>query len=214
MPSCVWFFATPWTAGHQVSLFATISQSLPKFMSIALVMSSTHLILWHPLLLPSIFPSIRDFSNELALCIRWLKYWSFSFTINPSNSYSGLISLKIYLFDPLSVQETFMSLLQNHSLKTSILWHSAFFVVQVSQLYVTTEKTIVLTMRTSLGKAMSLLFKTLPRFVIAFLPRNNYFLISWLQWPFRVILEPKKRKSVTTSTFSPSICLYIENLRY
>ena len=130
--SHVRLFATPWTTACQGSLFLTITQSLPKFMSIASVMPSSHLILWHPLfLLPSIFPGIRDFSNESAVSIRWPKYWSFSFSTSPSNKYSGLISLKINWFD-LPFQEIFRSLLQHHSSKASILWHSAFFMVQLS----------------------------------------------------------------------------------
>ena len=186
-------------------LSLTISWRLPKFMSIALVMPSSHLILWCPLfLLPSVFPSIRDFSNEPAVCIRWPKYWSFS--ISPSNEYSRLISLKIYLFDLLAVQGTLRSLLQHHSSKASILWCSAFFTVQLSQPYVTTGKTIGLIVWTFVGRIMSLLFNTLSKFVIAFLPRNNCLLISWLQSPSTVILEPKKRKSVITSRFFPSIC--------
>ena len=134
------------------------------------------------------------------------KYWSFSFSISPSNEYSGLISLKIDLFDLLVIQGTFRSLLQHHSLKASILWHSAFLMVQLSQPYVTTAKITALTICTFVGRVMSLLFNTLSRFVIAFLPRSNSFLISWLQSLSAVILEPKKRKSVTISTFYPSIC--------
>ena len=141
--SRVWLFVTPWTLAHRASLSLTISQSLLKFMFIALVKPSSHLILWHPfLLLPSIFPSVRDFSNESIVCIRWPKYWSFSFSISPSSEYSGLISLKIDWFDVLAVQGTFRSLFQHHSLKASILQPSAFFVVQLSQLYMTTGKTI------------------------------------------------------------------------
>ena len=137
----VWLFATPWTAAHQASLSVTNSQSLPKLMSIESVMPSNHLILCHPLLLlPSIFPSSRVFSNESALCIRWSKYWSFSFNINPSNEYSELISFKMDWFDLLVVQGTFKSLPQHHSLKASILQHSAFFIVQLSHPYMTLEK--------------------------------------------------------------------------
>ena len=134
-PSRVWLFAIPWTAAYQASLSLTISWSLPKFMSIALVMPSSHLILWCPVpLLPSIFPSIRVFSNEPAVS-KWPKYWSFSFNISPSNEYSGLISLKIDWFDLLAVQGTLRRLLQHHSLKASILWHSAFFTVQLSHIH-------------------------------------------------------------------------------
>ena len=136
-PSHVWLFATPWTAAHQASLSLTISQSLLKFMSIAMVMSSSHLIFWCPLLLPSVFLSIRDFSNEWAVYIRWPKHWSFSFSISPSKECSGLISLKIDWFDLLVVQGTLRTLLQHQSSKASILWCSAFFTVQVSQPYVT-----------------------------------------------------------------------------
>ena len=140
--SHVQLFAIPWTAACQASLSFTIPRSLPKFMSIALVMPPSHLILWCPLLLlPSVFPSIRDFSNESAVRIRWPKYWSFSINISPSNKYSGLISLRIDWFDHLAVQGTLMSLLQHHNSKASILWCSAFFMVQVSQQYVTTGKT-------------------------------------------------------------------------
>ena len=143
-------------------------------MSIASVMPPNHLILWCPLLLlPSIFPSIRVFSSESALCIRWPKYWSFSFNINPSSEYSGLISFKIDWFDLLAVQGILKSLLQHHSSRASILWRSAFFTVQLSQPCVTTGKTITLTVQTYVGKVMSLLFNTMSRFVIAFLPRSS-----------------------------------------
>ena len=155
-------------------------------MSIALVMPSSHLILWCPLfLLPSIFLSIMDFSNESAVCIRWPKYWSFSFSIISSNEYSGLISLKTDWFDLLAIQGALRSLLQHHSSKASILWHSAFFMVQLSQLCMTTGKTIALTIQTFVGRVMSLLFNTRSRFFIAFLPRSDCLLISQLhhlQW--------------------------------
>ena len=178
-PSCAWLFATLWTATHQASLSLTISQSLPKFMSIALVMPSGHL--WHLLLLlPSILPCIRDFSNESAVHIWWPKYWSFGFSISLPNEYSGLISLKIYWFDFLAVQGTFRSLIQHHISKESILWHSAFFMVQLSQPNVTTGKTIALTIWTFVGRVTSLLFNTLSRFGIAFLLRSNHPLTSWL----------------------------------
>ena len=155
--SHVWLFVTPWTATFQASLFITNSWSLLKLMSIKLVMPSNHLILCHPLLLlPSIFPSIRVFSNESVLRIRWPKYWSFS--INPSNEYSGLTSFRIDWFDKLAVQETLESLLQHHSLKASILWCSAFFMVHLSHLYVTIGKAIALTIQTFVSKVMSLLF--------------------------------------------------------
>ena len=151
----------------------TISQSLLKFMSIKSVMLSNHLILCHPYpLLPSIFPSIRVFSNESALCIRWPKYWSFSFSINPPNKYSGLISFGIDWLDLLAVQGTLRSLFQHHSSKVSILWHPAFFMVQLSHPYMTTGKTIALTVQTFVGKVMSLLFNMLSRLVITFLPRR------------------------------------------
>ena len=171
-------------------------------MFIASLMASSHLILWHPLLLPLIFPSIRDFSSESSVHITWPKYWSFSFIISPSSEYSGLISFKIDWFD-LAVQGTLKSLLQHHSSKASFLWPSAFLMVQLSQPYVTTGKTIALTF---VGRVMFLLFNILSRLVIAFLPRSNCLLISWLQSLSAVILEPKKRKSVITFTFSPSIC--------
>ena len=149
--SHIQLFATPWTAARQASLSITNSQSLPKLMSIESVMSSNHLILCHPLLLPSIFPSIRVFSNESALRIRWPKYCSFSFNISPSNEHSGLISFRMDLVDLLAVQGTLKSLLQHHSSKASILWHSAFFIVQLSHPYMTSGKTIALTRRTFVG---------------------------------------------------------------
>ena len=159
--SRVQLFATPWTTARQASLSITNSQSPPKPMSIESVMSSNHLILCHPLLLlPSIFPNIRVFSNESALRIRWPKYWSFSFYISPSNEYSGLISFRMDWLDLLAVQGTRKSL-QHHSSKASILQHSAFFTVQLSHPYMTTGKTIALTRRTFVGKVMSLLFNRL-----------------------------------------------------
>ena len=206
LPSRVWLFANPWTplATRQASLSLTIFQSSPKLMSIALMMPSSYLILWHPLLLlPSIFPSTKVFSNESTVRIRWPKCWSFSFSISPFNEYSGLISLKIDWFCLLAVQGTHRSLLQHHS---SVLWCSAFFMVQLSQQYVTGGKTKALTIQTFVSRVMSLLFNILSRFVTAFLPRSNRLLISRLQSPSTVILEPEKRKSATTSTFSPSIC--------
>ena len=187
--SCVQVFGTPWTAALQASLSITNSCSLLKLMS----MPSNHLILCCPLLLlPSIFPSIRVFSNESVLHIRWPKYWSFSFSISPSNEYSGLISFRMDQLDLLAVQGTLKSLLQHRSSKASVLWCSAFFIIQLSHPYMTTEKTVALTRQTFDGKVMSLLFNMLSRLVIAFLPRNNHLLISWLQSPSVVILEPKK----------------------
>ena len=171
------------------------SQSLPKLMSIESVMPSNHLILCSPLLLlPSIFPSIRIFSNESALHIRWPNYWSFSFSISPSNEHSGLISFRMDWLDHLPVQRTLKSLLQHHSSKALILWCSAFFIGQLSHPYMTTGKTIALTRRTFISKVMSLLFNMLSRLVIAFLPRRKCLLISWLQSPSAVILEPPKNK--------------------
>ena len=168
-----------------------ISRSLLKLMSTESVMPSNHLILRHPLLLlPSIFPSIRVFSNESALCIKWPKYWSFS--INPSNEYSGLISFRIDWFDLLAVQWTLKGLLQHHSSKASILQCSVFFIVQLSHLYMTTGKTTTLTRQTFVGKVISLLFNMLLRFVIAFLPWSKHLLISWLQSLSTVILDPRK----------------------
>ena len=170
------------------------------------LMPSNHLILCHPLLLPSVFLSIRVFSNESVLCIRWPKIWSFSFSISPSNEYSVLISFRMDWFDLLAVQGTLKTLLQHHSSKALLLWHSAFFIVQLTYPYMTTGKTIALTRWTFVGKVTSLLFIMPSRFVLAFLPRSKRLLTSWLQSPSAVILEPQKIKSVTVSTVSPSIC--------
>ena len=181
----------------------TISWSLPKLMSIESVMPSNHLILCHPLLLlPPIPHSIRVFFNESTLRMRWPKYWSFSFSISPSNEHPGLVSLRMDWLDLLAVQGTLKSLLQHHSSKASILWDSAFFTVQLSHPYMATGKTIALTRQTFVGKVMSLLFNMLSRLVITFLPKNKHLLISWLQSPSTVILEPIKIKSATVS---PSI---------
>ena len=169
-------------------------------------MPSSHLILCLPLLLlPSIFPSIRVFSNESALHIRWPKYWSFSFSISPSNEHPGLISFRMDWLHLLAVQGTLKSLLQHHSSKASILQHSTFFIVQLSHPYVTTGKPIALTRRTFVGKVMSLLFNMLSRLAMTFLPRSKRLLISWLQSPSAVILELRKIKSATGYTLSPSI---------
>ena len=159
-------------------------------------MPSNHLILCHPLLIPpSIFPSISDFLNELVLLIKWPKYWNFSFSISLSNKYSGLISFRMDWLDFLAVQGTLKSLLQHHSSKASILWRSALFIVQLSHPYMTPGKTIALTRWIFVSKVMSLLFNMLSRLVIAFLPRSNHLLISWLQSPSTVILNPKKKIS-------------------
>ena len=175
-------------------------------MPIKSVMPSGHLTLCCPLLLfPPIPPSIRVFSNESALHMRWPKYWSFSFNISPPNEHPGLISFRMDWLDLLAVQGTLKSLLQYHSSKASIFWRSAFFIVQLSHPYMTTGKTIALTRWTSVGKVMSLLFNMLSRLVITFLPRSKCLLISWLQSPSPVILEPRKIKSATASTVSPSI---------
>ena len=204
--SCL-IFATPWTAARQASLSITNSRSLPKLMSIESVMPSNHLILCRPLLLPpSIFPSISVFSNASVLRIWWPKYWSFSFSISPSNEYWELISFRMDWLDLLAVQGTLMSLLQHHSSKASILQCSAFFTVQLSHPYMTTGKTRALTRWTFAGKVMCLLFNMLSRLVITFLPRGKHLLISWLQSSYPVILEPKKIKSLTVSIISPSIC--------
>ena len=174
-------------------------------MSIELVMPSTHLILCRPLLLPpKSFPA-SVFSSVSVLHMRWPKYWSFSFSISPSNEYSGLISFRMDWLDLLAVQGTLKSL-QHHSSKASILQHSAFFIVQLSHPYMTTGKTIALTRRMFVGKVMSLLFNMLSRLVLAFLPRSKRLLISWLQSPSAVILEPPKIKYITVSIVSPSIC--------
>ena len=173
-------FANQWIAACQASLSITNSQSLLKLMSIESVMPSNHLTLCHLLLLPlSIFPSIRVFSNESVLCIRWPKYWSFTFNISPSSEYSGLISFRIDWLDLLAVQGTLKSLLQHHSSKASILWHSAFFRVQLSHPYMTTGKTIALARQTFVGKVMSLLVNMLSSLVKTFPPRSKHLLISW-----------------------------------
>ena len=156
--------------------------------------------------MPSIFPRIRVFSNESAHCIRWPKYWSFSFSISPSSEHPGLISFRMDWLDLLAVPGTLKNLLQHHSSKTSILLHSAFFIVQLLHPYMTTGKTIALTRWTFVGKVMSLLFNMLSSLVITFLPRSKCLLISWLQSPSAVILEPRKIKSASVSTVSPSIC--------
>ena len=198
---------TPWTSACQGSLSITNSQSLPRLMSVESVMLSNHLILHCPLLLlPPILPSIRVFSNESALHIRWPKDWSFSFNISPSNEHPGLISFRMDWLDLLAVQGTLKSLLQHHISKASILWCSAFFIIQLSHPYVTTGKTIALIRWTFVGQVMSLLFNMLSRLLLAFLPRSKHLLISWLQSPSAVILEPKKIMSVIVSIVSPSIC--------
>ena len=191
----------------------TNSQGLLKHTSIELVMPSNHLILCRPLLLPpSIFPSIRVFTNESVLHIRWLKDWSFSFSISPSNEYSGLISFQMDCLDLLTAQGILKSLLQNHSLKASVLWSSGFFMVQLSHSPMTTRKTIPLTRWTFVCKVMSLLFNMLSRFGITVLPRSKRLLISWLQSLSAVILEPRKIKSATVTVFSPSVCLEMMGL--
>ena len=188
-------------------IISHLSLSLLKLMSTESVVPSNHLILCHSLLLlSSIFPSIRVFSGESALHIRRPKYWSFSFNISSYNEYSGLISFTMDCFDLLAVQGTLKSLLQYHSSKPSILQCSAFFIVQLSHPYMTTGKTIAFTRRTFVGKVMSLLFNMLSRLVITFLPRSKHLSISWLQSPSAVVLEPRKIKSATVSTVSPSIC--------
>ena len=201
--SRVWLFATPWAAACQASLSFTISWSLLKLMSIELMMPSNCLTLCCPLLLlSSIFPSIRVFSNESALRIRWPKYWSFSFSISPSKEHPGLVSFRIDWLALLAVQGTLKRLLQHHSSKGSILWCSIFYMVQISHPYMTTGKTIALTLQTFVSKVVSLLCDLLSRFVIAFLPRSKHLLISWLKSPSTVILDSKKIKSVTVSIFS------------
>ena len=188
---------SPWTAACQASLSIPNSQSLLKLMSIGSVMPSNHLILCHPLFfLPSIFPRNRVFSNESVLHIRWPKYWSFSFNINPSNEYAGLISFRTDWLDLLAVQGTLKSLLQHHSSKAPILQSSAFSIVQLSHPYMITGKIIALTTQTFVGKVTSLLFKTLFRLAIAFLQRNKHLLMSWLRSTSTVILELKKKVSL------------------
>ena len=180
--SHVQLFATPCIKAHQASLSSTNSQSLLKLMSIESVIPSNHLILCHPVLhLPLLFPSIRVFSSELVLRIKWPKYWNFSFSISPSNEYSELISFRMDWFDLCAVQGTLKDLLQHHGSKASILWHSGSFIIQLSHPYMTTGKTIALTRWTFVSKVIFLLFNTLSRLVIAFLPRSKHLLISWLQ---------------------------------
>ena len=181
---------------------------LRKLMSIESVMPFNHLILCRPLLfLPSIFSSIRVFSNESALCIRWPTYWSFRFNIRPSKEHPGLISFRMDCLDLLAVQGTLKSLFQHHSSKASNFRHSAFFIVQLSHPYMTTGKTIALTRQTFVSKVMSLLLNMLSRLVITFLPRSKHLLIPWLQSPSAVILEPKEIKSLTVSTVQVNILL-------
>ena len=201
-------FATPWTAAHQAPLSFTFSQNFLKFMSIESVMLCNHLILCRPLLFPpSIFPNIRVFSSESALHIRWPKYWSFSFSISPSNEFSELISFRMDWFDLLEVQRA----LKNQVISSTTIWKHQFLGAQPSlwsNSYLCTwllAKTIALTVWTFVGKVMPLLFSMVSRLVLAFLPRSKHLLISW-QSLSAVILEPKKVKSVTASTFSPSIC--------
>ena len=189
--SCIRLFATPWTVACQASLSVTNSCNLLKLVSVGSVMPSNHLILCHPLLLlPSIFPSIKVLSNVSVLHIRWPKYCSFSFSISPSNEYLRLISFRMDCLDLLAVQGTLKSLLQHHSSKASILQCSAFFMVQLSHPHMTTGKNIALTIQTFVGKVMSLFFNMLSRLLITFLPRSKHLLISWLQSPSAVILEP------------------------
>ena len=188
---CVWLFVTPWTAARHGSLSITNSWSLLKLMFIGLVIPSCHLILCRPLLLlPSIFLSIRVFSNE-SVCIRWPQYWSFSFNISPSNEHSGLITFGMDWLELLTVQGTLKSLLQHCSSKPSILQCSPFFIVQLSHPYMTTGKTIALTRWTFVGKVISLLFNMLSRLVITLLPRSKHLFISWMQLPYTVFLESK-----------------------
>ena len=185
--------ATLWNVVHQAYLSITNSRSLLKHMSIVSVMPSNHLILCSPLLfLPSVFPSIRVFSSESVLCIRWPQYWSFSFSISPSSEYSGLISFRMDWLDILAVEGTLKRLLEHHSSKASVLPCSAFFIVQLSHPYVTTGKNIALTRWTFVGKVMSLLYNMLSRLIIEFLPRSKCILISWMQSASAVILDPQK----------------------
>ena len=202
--SCVRLFVTPRTAALQASLSITNTQSLLKLMPIESVMPSSHLIFCRPLLLlPPIPPSIRVFFSESTLQMRWPKYWSFSFSISPFNVHPGLISFRMDWMDLLAAQGTLKSLLQHHSSKTSILQHSTFFIVQFSHPYLTTGKTIALTRWTFADKVMSLLFNMLSRLVITFLPRSKKEVISWLQSPSEVILEPPPKKNLTLFPLSP-----------
>ena len=204
--SRVQLLATPWTAACQASLSITNSWSLLKLMSFELVMPSNYLILCHPLLLPpSIFPSIRVFSNE-SVRMSWPKYWSFSFSISPSNEYSELISFRIDWLDLLAVRGALKNLLQHQSSKASILQRSASVIVQLSHPHMSNGETITLTRWTFVGKVMSLFFNMLSRLVITFLPRSERLLISWLQSPSAVILECPKIVSVTVSTVTLSVC--------
>ena len=206
--SRVWLFVAPWTAARQASLSITNSRNLLRLMSIESVMLSNHLILCCLLsLLPSIFSSMRVFSNVSVLRIRWSKYWSFSFSISPANDYSGLISFRMDWLDFLAVQGILKSLINHHSSKASILQRSAFFIVQLPYPYTTTGKTIALTRLTFVGKVMSLLFNMLSKLVITFLPRNRHHLISWLLSPSAVILEPPPPKNVSHCLHSFSIYL-------
>ena len=187
--------------------FLSITNSQSLLRSIKSVMPFNRLILCRPLLLlPSIFPSIRVFSDKSVLLMRWPKYWSFRFSISPSNEHSGLISFRMDWLDLFAVQGTLKTLLKHHNSKASILQHSAFFIVQLLHPYMTTGKTIALTRWTFVGKVLSLLFSMLSRWVVTFLPRSKCLLISWLQSPSAVILEPKKIKSATVCAVSPSIC--------
>ena len=204
--SCIRLFATPWTTACQASLSITNSRVYSNSCPLSQWCHPTISSCCSLLLPPSIFPSIRVFPSVSALHITWPKCWSFSLSISLSGEYSGLISFRIGWFDLLAVQGTLKSLLQHHSSKASILWHSAFFIALLSHLYMSTGKTIALTRWTFVSKIMSLIFNTLSRFVIAFLPRSKCLLISWLQTPSAVILEPKKIKSVTVSVVSPSVC--------
>ena len=181
--NCVQLFMTPWIAARQASLSITNSQSIFKLISVESVMKSSHLTVCRPvLLLPLVPPSVKVFSNESSLHMRWPKYWSFSFSISPSSEHLGLISFRMDWLDLLAVQGILKSLLQHHSSKASILWHSTFFLVQLSHSYMTTGETIPLSRWAFVGKVMSLLFNMLPRLVIAFLPRSKRLLIWWLQW--------------------------------
>ena len=199
--SHVRLFVTPWISARQASLSITNSWSSPRFMSIQSVMPSSHLILCRPLLLLASIPlRIRVFSNESTFSIRWPKYWSFSLSISPSNEHPELVSSRMDWLGLLAVQGTLKSLLQHHSSKASILWRSAFFTVQISYLHMTTGKTTALTRRIFVGKVMSLLLNMLSRLVIIFFPRSKCLLISWLQSPSAVILEPPKIKSDSVVT--------------